>query len=325
MRKFRGLVFFLLLMILLSSVACTGKSGLENETKIEDIKSGEVQPIDEDKNFPIEIEDIFGNKETIEKEPMKIVSLAPSNTETLFALGLGDRVIGVSSYCDYPEEAKSKEIIGDLNGNNLERIIELNPDLVLIYGYGNEDENRIMRDAGIRVLGFRSESVDEIIHDIETIGRATGRTTEAEELKESIMAKRDAIVQLVKDEEEVRVFYEIWHDPLMGAGKGSFMDELINLSGAANIADDADGAYPQYDLEQLIERDPEVYLSAHDMEDKTVEAIKSRPGYQVITAVKNNRVHLFYGDDANLVSRPGPRIAEALEIVARAIYPQLFE
>ncbi|MFA7533177.1 MAG: cobalamin-binding protein [Tissierellaceae bacterium] len=326
MKKLKGLALFLSLLILVVTISgCTQNKGIENELKVEDSSLEDSVEIRDEGDFPVVVEDTFGNVETIEQEPMKIISLAPSNTEVLFELGLGDRVMGVTSYCDYPEEAKTKEVIGDFSGNNLERIIELNPDLVLVYGSGDEDENRIMRDAGIKVLGFMSESLSEIVDDIKTIGKATGKEKEAEELVSTIVAKKDSIVELVKGENEVRVFYEIWHDPLMGAGKGSFMDELITLAGGTNIADDADGAYPQYDLEQLIERDPEIYLSAHDMEDKTVESIKERPGYSVMTAIINNRVHLFYNDEADIVSRPGPRISEALEIVAKAIHPQLFE
>ena len=146
------------------------------------------------------------------------------------------------------------------------------------------------------------------MRDIEIIGKATGKKAEAEEIINSIKEKRDYILEKVKDAEEVTVFYEIWHDPLMGAGKGSFMDELITLAGGKNIAYDTDGAYPQYDLEQLIERDPQVYLASKDSDDKTIESIKLRPGYDAISAIKNDRIYLFKGNEANLVSRPGPRI-----------------
>lgn len=323
MKKIRIIALILALITLMSiTVACAKNK----EDKVEDINkevgNGEIV---ENSNFPIEVQDRFGNKELIEKEPMRIISLAPSNTETLFALGLGDKVVGVTTFCDYPEEAKSKEAVGDFSGINLERIIELEPDLVLLYGPGDENEVRVLREAGIKVLGFMAESIDEVIVDIETIGKATGRNEEANKLINSIKEKRDYVLDKVKGAEEVTVFYEIWHDPLMGAGKGSFMDELISLAGARNIAEDADGAYPQYDLEQLIERDPQVYLASKDMDEKTIESIKARPGFDAISAIKNDRIYLFEGDEANLVSRPGPRIAEALELVARVIHPELFE
>lgn len=333
MKRIRIIALILSLLMLASvTIGCTNKENLDKsnkESNVENIDQEEniVQEEDEveESSFPVEVKDKFGNTVIIEEEPMKIVSLAPSNTETLFALGLGHRVVGVTPFCDYPEEALAIEKVGDYSGNNLERIIELEPDLVLVYGAGDEEENRILREAGIHVLGFLSETMEDIIQDIETIGKATGRNEEARDIINSIREKRDYVVEKVKEAGEVSVFYEIWHDPLMGAGKGSFMDELITLAGGNNIANDTDGAYPQYDLEQLIERDPQVYLASKDTDDKTIESIKTRPGYHAISAIKNHRIYLFEGNEANLVSRPGPRIGEALEVVAKAIHPELFE
>lgn len=326
MKNFRKIGIYILLALLVVSLSACGPKDEETQEPNTDLVVDEVDEVDDEtSDFPVVIEDNFGNKVTFEEEPTKLVSLDPSNTETLFALGLGDKVLGVSSNCNYPEEATTKEIVGDYEGTNLERIVELDPDIVFVYGAGNEDDNKILMDAGIKVLGFLPESIDEVVNSIKVIGKATGKLKEADEIVNSMMSKRDEIIDIVKDQEEVTVFYEIWHDPLMGAGKGSFMDELITLSGGKNIADDADGAYPQYDLEQLIERDTDVYMASQAMDDITVESIKSRPGYDVITAVKNDRVHLFVGSDADTVSRPGPRIVEALEIVAKAIHPEAFK
>ncbi|MBU5425886.1 cobalamin-binding protein [Tissierella pigra] len=325
MRRIKGLALLLSLLLVFSIVGCTSKEKPNEELSLEDIDSQGSEVDEEIVSFPVEIEDSFGNKVTIEKEPTKIVSLAPNNTEVLFALGLGDKVIGVTSYCDYPEEAKTKEVVGDFSGNNLEKIVELNPDLVLIYGAGNEEDNKILKEAGIKVLGFMPETIDAVMKDIETVGKATGKDKEASEFIKSMNNKKNEILDKVKDQEKIKVFYEIWHDPLMTAGKGSYIDELITLSGGENIAQDADGAYPQYDLEQLVERNPEVYLTSADTEDKTVESIKSRPGYENISAIENDRIHIFEGNESNIMSRPGPRIIEALELVAKSIHPELFK
>lgn len=325
MRRIKGLALLLSLLLVFSIVGCTSKEKPNEELSLEDIDSQGSEVDEKIVSFPVEIEDSFGNKVTIEKEPTKIVSLAPNNTEVLFALGLGDKVIGVTSYCDYPEEAKTKEVVGDFSGNNLEKIVELNPDLVLIYGAGNEEDNKILKEAGIKVLGFMPETIDAVMKDIETVGKATGKDKEASEFIKSMNNKKNEILDKVKDQEKIKVFYEIWHDPLMTAGKGSYIDELITLSGGENIAQDADGAYPQYDLEQLVERNPEVYLTSADTEDKTVESIKSRPGYENISAIENDRIHIFEGNESNIMSRPGPRIIEALELVAKSIHPELFK
>ncbi len=332
MKYIKKIGFFLLIALtLLSLVACTTGNkdvvGKDNEAveDYDDNKEDEDNGDQEVEGFPVEIEDDFGNKITIEEEPTKIVSLNPSSTEMLFALGLGDKVVGVSSNCNYPEEATTKEVVGDYEGTNLERIVELDPDLVLLYGQSNEEESKILTNTGISVLSFMGESIDEVVANIKIIGKATGQNEQADEFTADMLAKKDEILEMVKGQDKVKVFYEIWHDPLMGAGKGSFMDELIMLSGAKNIAEDADGDYPQYDLEQLIERDTDVYLTSQAMGEITIESIKARPGYDVLTAIKDDRVHLFKGTEADIVSRPGPRIIDALELVAKAIYPDAFK
>lgn len=329
MKKFKNIALYLsIILIVLSVVGCAPKKEIDEGLQVEDVKDID----DVTSNYPLEIEDGFGNKETIEAEPMKIVSLAPSNTEILFALGLGDKVVGVTSYCDYPEEATTKEIMGSFGKFNLEKMVELSPDLVLAYGAGNEEDNKILRDAGIKVLGFMPETVDAVVADIKTIGKITGSYKEAIEFTTSMMNKKNEIIDKVKGQKKVKVFYEIWHEPLQAAGKGSFMGELLILAGAENIVEDieiaekkAEVAYPIFDLEQLVERDPEVYLTSADIPEKTIESIKDRPGFESISAIKNDRVYIFEGDQSNIVSRAGPRIVEALELVAKSIYPELFE
>lgn len=308
-------------LILVTVAACAPKKVVD-EPIVKDPVGEEKPPVEEASDFPVEITDDFGNKVVFEKAPEKIVSLAPNNTEILFALGLGDKVIGVTSFCDYPEEALAVEKIGDFNGINLEKIIELDPDLVLNYGVGNDEENARLKEAGIPMLAFLPESIDAVINTINTIGQATGSTEQAKELTNNMMAKKNEILDLVKDAEKKKVFFEIWHDPLMAAGSGSFMGQLINLAGGTNIAEDAEGDYPQYDLEQLVERNPEVYLTSADMPDKTPESMMARPGFESIEAIKTGNVHVL---DANITSRSGPRIVEALELVARAIHPELFK
>ncbi|MBU5437855.1 cobalamin-binding protein [Tissierella sp. MSJ-40] len=294
-----------------------------SQNKNDIVKELEKQELSQNtENYPMEVEDDFGNKVTIEKAPEKIISLAPSHTEILFSLGLDAKIAGVTTYCDYPEEAKTKEIIGDYTAINLEKIIEIDPDLVLIYGPGDEESNNRLKEAGITILGFMPESIDQVIDTIKKIGEITEKTEEAKEITDKMIEKRDSIAEKVKDKDKVKVFYEIWHDPLMAAGPGSFMDELMTIAGGDNIAKDAEGQYPQFDIEQLIERNPEVYLTSKDSEEKTVESIKARPGYEDITAIKEGNIYIL---DPNIVSRPGPRIVEALELVAKAIHPELFK
>lgn len=267
----------------------------------------------------IEITDDFGKVITLEKPAEKIVSLAPSHTEILFAIGAGEKVVGVTTADDYPEEVKEIEKVGGFDGWNLEMIIALEPDLVINYGQGSEEDNKRFEEAGIVVASFLPETIDDVMDTIEKIGVLTGNSDKAKEVVEDMKSERDEIISKVKDLETKRVFYEVYNDPLMTAGPGSFIDELITLAGGDNIAKDADSPYPQYDVEKLIEKNPEVYLIPNDS-TTTLETLKERPGFENIDAIKNSQV---YSLDANIVSRPGPRIIEGLKEIAKAIHPEI--
>jgi iron complex transport system substrate-binding protein len=277
-------------------------------------------PEEHTKGETITILDDFGNEISLNEPAQRIISLAPSNTEILYAIGAGDRVIGVTTFDDYPEEVLQVEKIGDFNGMNLERIIELEPDLVINYGEGITEETQRLVEAGIQIAGFEPESIEEIIETIKRIGVLTGNNTEAETLSQEMIAKEAELIEKVKGLEAKTVFYEIWHEPLMAAGPGSFVDQLILLAGGINVAGDAEREYPQFDIEQLIERNPQIYLTANDLPEKTAESIAERPGYENIDAIKNGQIYLL---DGNIMSRPGPRIIEALEMLIKAIHPEI--
>lgn len=322
MKKFKAksIIMYLLVitLILATFTGCTSKSKNEEGTD----SGSKIEKNVSKAKYPMEVVDQFGNKVTLKKQPERIVSLAPSHTEILFSLGLGDKIVGVTSYCDYPEEAKTKEKVGNLDGINIEKVIELNSDLVVQYGEGDEEIVGKIKEAGIPVVCYEPESVEDVIKTIKEIGNITGAVEEAEKVTKAMEEKENEITEKIKGAKKVKVFYEIWNDPLMAAGPGSFMDQLINLAGGENIAKDAQGEYPQFDVEQLIERNPDVYLTSQDLKEKTVDSIKARPGYENINAVKNDRIYLL---DPNIVSRPGPRIVDALEIVAKALHPDLFK
>lgn len=318
-------IFLVIMMLLTTGVACSKDNGgnkVEDDPRGED-PIGKEEIIDETSEFyPFDIEDGFGDMWTFEEEPHRLISLAPSHTEILFALGLEENIVGVSTYDDYPEAALEKEKIGDALSVNLEKIIELEPDLVLNYGFTNDEDLMRLKEAGIKVLGFMPETIDEVMETIQRIGIITNRKEEANLIVADMTEKKDKIIKSLDGVEKKRAFYEIWHEPLMAAGPDSFMDELITLSGGINIAQDAAKGYADYDLESLIEKDPQVYLTSNDLPEKTVDTIVARPGYEEITAIKEGNIYLL---DGNITSRPGPRIVEALELVARAIHPEIFK
>lgn len=317
--KNRKILLLLIITLLVLSIftSCVSTKEDDNNKIIEN-----DQTSNEDLKYPMEVTDAFGNTTTINKKPSRIVSLAPSHTEILFKLGLEDKIIGVTNWCDYPVEAQNKEKVGDAFSVNVEKIIELSPDLVLQYGPGNEEVNKQLRDAGISVLCYEPESIDEVIDLINEIGKITGAGALAKTTTVDMMSKRDYIINTVKDAEKVKVFYEVSDEPLITAGPGSFIDELITLAGGENIASDAEGPYPQFDIEKLIERDPDVYLANKYSDDKTVESIKNNNGYEALSAVKNDRIYIL---DPNIVSRPGPRIVDGLELIAKTLHPDLFK
>lgn len=323
-RNIKRFSFILAIILVMASLVACGTSqdiDQDNNTGVEENQGQDVGEDSKEVEFPLELEDDFGRKVSIEEAPERIISLAPSNTEILFALGLDEKIVGVTSFDNYPEEALEKEEIGNISEINMEKIVELEPDLVVAAGLSNQEDVEELEGLGIPVLVYDPNSIDETIETIKAIGEATDKVEEADSVTEEMEAKRDEIVEKVKDTEEVKVFYEIWHDPLQAAGPGSFMDELITLAGGSNVAGDADSAYAEYDLEQLVEKDPQVYLSADDGL-KTVEDIKERPGYEDITAIREENIFFL---DEDISSRAGPRIVEALELVAQAIYPEIFQ
>lgn len=264
-------------------------------------------------------------------QPLQIVSLSPSQTENLFALGLAEQIIGVSDYCDYPEAALEKEKLGSSWTINLERIIELEPDLVFTFAGGQPEAVSQMTAMGIQVVDVTPESIEEVFESILETGKLTGTEAAATALVEQLTEERDLIVERVSELPRVPVFYQVWDEPLQTAGPGSFIHELIELAGGENIAADADGAYPMYSVEALVEKNPAIFfMPPHvaDFEAMTEaaaeayrEEVRRRPGYDQIDAVQHNRIELM---EPNIASRPGVRIIEGLRLFAEAIHPEVF-
>lgn len=332
MRRTRLTTLLLVLLMITSFLfGCANNTGQNPQQDGGPIAGEDLVDVGEDVTYPINITDGLGNSITIDKEPERLVSIDPSQTEILFALGLDEKIVGVSNFCDYPVEALEKEKVGDAFAVNVEKIIELDPDIVFIYGAGQPDAVEQMKANDITIISNESETIDEIFNSILQTGKIANVEEKADQLVKDMKEEKNNIINRVKDADKVRVFYEVWDQPLMTAGQGSFIDELITLAGGENVAADGQGAYPEYSVENMLEKDPEVYIVPdHAVDDGDLtggevgdlkEAIKARPGYHVISAVKNNRIELL---EPNIVSRPGIRIIEALELFARAIHPEAF-
>ncbi len=278
--------------------------------------------------FPVTIVDDLGSTITITKKPERIISLAPSNTEILFALGLDEKIVGVTEYCNYPPETELKEKIGSYSTPHIEKIVNHNPDLVLA-AYGNPGGAiEALKRFNVTVIGLNARNLDEILYDLRMVGELTGTSANASiivaDMTQRIEAT-DARMSALKDAEKPTVLHIIWHDPLWVAGKGTFEDELISRCGGVNIAP-VEG-YKTLSLEKLLELNPDVIITPSGtgmgctQTNFTYEYIINELRLRAINAVGTQRVYII---NADIVCRAGPRIAEALEEMAKMLHPELY-
>jgi len=270
--------------------------------------------------------DDMGRAVAIDQIPQRLVSFGPSITEILFALGLEEKVVGVSNYCDYPEAATLKPKVGDAFNPSLEKIVELEPDLVLTVK--QEQLNSELDALGIKFMVLDPEDIDAIWGDIELVGEITGTEKRAEELIKDMQDSISQVTALMEDAPKVRVFFIVDATDLTlpwTAGAGSFIDALITMAGGENIAAKGQGAWVQFSLEQIVSSDPEVIIiqtMTGGIPTVSKEELEAHPAWGEMTAAKQGNICFINGD---LVSRPGPRIVQGLETMATIIHPELFE
>jgi iron complex transport system substrate-binding protein len=277
-----------------------------------------------DNAAPGAITDDMGREVYLESMPQRIVSHVPSITETLFALDLGDSIVGVSDHCNYPEEATNKPKVGGYFTPSIERIVALDPDLVLTDGHVADIAQ--LEGLGIPYIVLQPKDIDGILSNIELLAKVTGTQKRAKELISDLEERIDAVAATVENAPRPRVFYVYdATDPTKPwtAGPGSFLDALISLAGGENVAAQAHGPWIQFSMEELVNSDPEIIVVDAMMGTAVIspEEIKKITTWQGITAVKEDRIGVVDGD---LVSRPGPRIVEGLEEMAQIIHPELF-
>ena len=276
---------------------------------------------------PGNIVDGLGRNITIEKIPQRIVSLSPSNTEILFALGLGDKVVGVTEYCNYPQAATTKPKIGGFSTVDIEKVVSLEPDLVLAANIHSKTAIPALEKLGLTVVALTPNSLPEVLDSITLIGKITGQNKQASNLVSDLRPRIEAITdktQTLSPNQRPRVFYITWHDPLMTAGTGTLADDVISSAGGQNIASDISGD-KTIDLETVIYRDPQVIVASIGMgtgEDLPWQYVQNEPRLKNTQALLNDRIYKIDGD---LIHRPGPRIVEALEQMAHFIHPELFK
>ncbi len=251
----------------------------------------------------------------------RIISLAPSITEILFALGLHQEIVGVTSFCDYPEAALAKPKIGGYVNPSIEKIISLKPDLII----GTRDGNRLetihrLNDLGFSVYVVNPKGFDGVIKTIQNIGEIVARKDESKRIIKNTMTRKENIVRLTQSLPKPKVFFQIGNAPIITVGRGSLGDDLISLAGGKSISEDELVTYPLYSIETILSKAPEIIImSSMESKKNYSNLIKWWQNWKSIPAVKKSAIYVI---DSDLVDRPTPRMVEGLEALAKMIHPE---
>jgi len=244
------------------------------------------------------------------KQPERIISLAPNVTEILFALGVGDKIVGVTSFCDYPPEAKKKPSIGGMSNPSFEAILTLRPDLVILTEDGNQKAfEEKLRKRRIRTFVFKARRMSELPAEIASLGKILGVEKSAACLSQSISNSMANLKAMKTSIHNIKALFIIWPEPLLVAGAETAIDDSLALLGVKNIASDAKTRYPQYSIEEVIRSNPDIIFIGKGHEDMQNISAKLLNKLQMVSAVKNHRVY-FISDN---LYRLGPRVIDGIK------------
>jgi iron complex transport system substrate-binding protein len=280
---------------------------IDKEKKI--YLSGNIYP-------KVVVKDDLNNFVTFYRKPKRIVSLAPSNTEILFSLGLDNEIVGVTEFCNYPEEAKKKEKIGGFSNPNLEKIYSLKPDFVFGIRGNPIDIFTNLKKLKINSLAFDPKNLEDLFDLILKIGKIVDKREEAKNLVKHLKERRDKLVEEAKKLKKRKVYVELWNSPYISVGKNTYLNSMIKEIGGINIAENAIGDWPILSQEYIINENPEVIIITYM--GQNIDDILKRPGWENIDAVKNRRVYIFENED--LLFRLGPRIIDGMEELFKLIH-----
>ena len=267
--------------------------------------------------------DMLGREVTLTAPPRRIVSLVPSATELIYALGGEDRLIGRTDFCDYPPAAKDKPSVGGMVAPNLESIATLKPDLVVATTSGNRLETFTrLEQLGIPVYAVHARRIAEMLDVARRLAELTGRQPALARLVSGLESRLFAVTNAVRPYPRPRVLYVLWPEPLLVPASGALLTELIGLAGGDSITASERGDYPRFSIEAAVVRAPEVILLARHGSDSAPPLAKDKwERLASLPAVKSRRVHAI---DGSLVHRYGPRVVDGVETLARAIHPEAF-
>jgi len=269
-----------------------------------------------------ELTDDAGRRVSVPVPTNRVISLAPNLTEIVFAIGAGDRLVGRTTYCDFPAEAKAVAAVGDTLQPSLERIISLQPQVVLISTSSQlEVFTQQLQNQNIAVFVTDPHDLDGVFRSIEQIGLIVGHTQQAEQLIQNLRDRTRAVEEAVKGRRPVRVFYQLSAEPLYTAGHDAFVTDLMRRAGAMSVTADVPGAWPKYSNESALAAQPEAIIlptggSMGAANSTVTEALAKS------SAARQGRVYKINDDH---LTRPGPRSVDGLEAMARALHPEAFK
>lgn len=287
------------------------------------VTAGCIQGTEKEDQKQFTVKDDLDRNVTVSKEVDRIVSLAPSNTEVLFALGAGPKVVGVTTYADYPSQVKYKETVGGFANPSVEKIISLNPDIVFASTRTGQQVVQTLEDNGIPVYVSNPNSVDDILENIREIGKIVGAKDYASQLTERMNERMKNITDKVDDLEDKEVFYLVsaYGGNIWTAGDKTFINKLLKKSGGENVfADEVDG-YKKVSLSTIVKQDPEIILTTQHS-GLNPDKLGNKTGWEEVEAVQEDQVYVLPEDK---VVRPGPRIIDGFEKIAEALHPDAFK
>lgn len=277
-------------------------------------------------DYPLIIQDGLGREVVLEREPMRVVTMLPSQTETFCAVGACDKLVGTDNFSNYPEQVLELPKLGGFGDTDVEAILALEPDLVLVAASAGELAETLS-SLGLTVFASGADSnqtYESTLEEFAFLGTLVNREEEANSLIEETRAQVEAVAALTADANRPKVFYEI-SESLYTAGPDSFIGTLIDKAGGSNIIPADLGAFPQVDPELVIEQDPEVVILASTPAGVSAESFAERPGWETVQAVSTGRVYELSQEQVDVLSRSGPRMAEAVRLLAQLFHPDLID
>ena len=282
---------------------------------------------DEEKSTTIQVTDMIGRSVTLDSIPEKIVSLAPSNTEILFSLGLDDKIVGVSDYCDYPAAAKEKPKVGGFSTADVEKIVATEPDVIFVSNIHVNEILPALEQLGQTVVVIDPRNLDQVLDSFTLIGKITGTSTKAAQIVTSLSERIEKITDKTDElssDDRPRVFYVMWHEPLMTVGGDTRIHELIEKAGGTNIFADTEG-YPTIELETLVEANPQVIIAGTGMGEGADAPFTFANTESRLAESEARKNDMIFEVNTDLVGRPTERMIDGFEQMAKMIHPELFD